>query len=412
MSCRKLFVFLFIFFIPMSFIFSVEKWNVLVLQWKDLSVKKDKSIGLTIRKSISLMLQKEKDFALASDEGLEGIIENYNQAVETGRKVKADVVIYGEYYIEGENLLVSTEVFDVLEKQLKMRKVYTGKITADIFDTIEEMSADMLKKIKEVLPSFTTESETRIKKIRETVYQTEEIKVKRLFYTRFGIFTEFGNKKMGWELDSTYPKYYEGNIPMSVVTFGFAFRYWDFRVDLLIGGLPGTPFYDGRKNVLTAGGETLMPVTFGLSYYLPWFDNTIAIGLGAMDVQKIVAIYTNDIANEYEKKSVESFPLALFMTWNPYSFWEIGLIVGLIFNSTRVETTLEGEKKTIIKQDFPPLNISTIYFFGDFGVEARVHLELHGKYEEYWNNNLRRSTTYDVLGLYLGMVYKVDFLSK
>jgi TolB-like protein len=391
--------------------YPVEKWNVAVARWQDLSAKKDTSIGLTMRKSVSLRLQKEKNFSILAGMEETNIIENYSNAVETGRKNKADAIIYGSYYIEGENLIAVTEVFDVLEKQIKMRKTYTGKITADIFETVDEMAQDMSSKIKEILPAFTEESETRIKKIRETVYQTEEIKVKRMFYTRFGVISDLGNKDLHYNLNSSSPGSYNKPIPYYGFALGLAFRYWDFRFDFIGSGLPGLPAYDGRLDSFSIKNSSISFFLYILSYYLPWFDNSLAIGIGGVQYDKITSLSTYNGEESYNKNSLSGIPLTVSVIWNPYSFWEIGFYIRIINNSVNTYTA-DAAYKEVFSEDIPAFGISTIFFLGNFGIEARFHTELNCKYERYRNDVLTDQSKNSIISTYIGMVYRIDFLNQ
>ncbi len=264
-------------------LFPAEKWNVLLENWKDLSVKKDKSIGLTLKSSFATQLSKTENFNLRISTNTDYYIENYQDALDAGRTNQSDVIIYGEYYIEGEKLIVITEIYDVLENKLKMRKYYTGVVTADIFDTIDSISADMLIKIKEVLPEFTMESEVKIKKERQTVYETQNIKVKRMFYTRIGAFADFGNKNLQWynnQFIGNTTNTLQGPLPYGALCMGFAFRYWDFRLDVLFSNLPGLPSYGFNEHSLALRDGIPGLTQVFISYYLPWFGNTVAIGIG------------------------------------------------------------------------------------------------------------------------------------
>ena len=196
----KIIVLIISFVISSGAAFTAEKWNVLIASWEDKSLKPDRSVGLILQKSITSALDGRENFRVVAELLTNVPVAGYEEASERGHSARADVIVYGSYYIEKDKLFVTAEVYDVLENRLRMEKVYTGLVTADIFDTIDSMSSDMVKKIEEALPAMTAESETRVKKIRETLYETKRVDIKRELYTRFGIISSMGMKNLNWNM--------------------------------------------------------------------------------------------------------------------------------------------------------------------------------------------------------------------
>ena len=195
-------------------LFPAEKWNILIASWGDQSLRPDKNAGLILKKSISSRLSREDNFNVVSGPIAGEPITGYNEAISQGREAKADVIVFGSYFIERDKLYVTAEVYDVLENRLKMRRVYTGAVTIDIFDTADSMASDIVEKIKEALPAMTAENETKVKKIRQTLYETEKINIKRQLYFRFGLMTDAGGKNFNG---------FSGAWPLTTIDIGFSF---------------------------------------------------------------------------------------------------------------------------------------------------------------------------------------------
>lgn len=97
----------------------------------------------------------------------------------------------------------------------------------------------MRKKVKEILPEMTLESEVSVKKLRKTVYETEAVSIKRIFYTHLGIASEFGPKSL-YNNDNQSTNSFNGSLPFSQIDFGLTLRYWDFRLDIFFP-FPASP---------------------------------------------------------------------------------------------------------------------------------------------------------------------------
>lgn len=408
--------------------FSQEKWNIILANWKDLSFNKDKTIGIMLKKSILSQLQKEKDFNLIEikDEGI--FFKSISEANAYSLSNKGDIIVYGYYYVEGKSLFVITEVWDALKKQLKMRDEARGVVTIDIFDTIDEIALKIRKRIREVLPALNIEQEVEIKKLRKVVYEREEIKVERLFYTRIGANAELGHKKIiypsSWiDGKPTDFQTMEGNFPEIFSIIGITLRYWDIRVDFGNGSFPGFPVYIAGKNeweFFSLYGNTF----FFLSYYLPFWNKQLAIGVGTLSIESISGIWieipegTNIAITNFNRDNMLNFPLSLQVIWCPLKNFEFSLIINPIpvQNSEYVERDGRKYYRETTFSIFP-IQISGIYFFLEtFGIEARVSyargLYNHGELVNGDTREKRDEVEFELLSTYVGFVYRVDFMKE
>jgi hypothetical protein len=444
-------------FLPLLFsmvsLYAVDKWNIQLANFLDLSRLKDKNTGMTLQRSVSSQLARQNGFNLV--QGKTNIfINNFKDALNAGRAYKADVILYGDYYIDGEDLVIVIDVFDVLENRLKMRKYYSGKVDLDIFDTIDSMAADMVKKIKEALPELTSENQARVRQVRQSIYETEKITIKRVFYTRLGFQTELGPKQFftyngSNSMNYGFPNPGIGNtLLFSNVPIGFAFRFWEFRLDLLFSGLPGLPAFAWQlqDHQYVIWNEIRFPGNFFngmLSFYLPWFNNSLAVGVGMQyfDILYQMKMDTSGGSKNIDYAMVTSdentsggspsgTPIVFGLIWNPTPDLEFSLAVNPFMETAFSYHVLDknsgisqGTNYVHFWRDFPALTLDAILFLGNFGLELRatadsyhyssIILQSDGSTNFSTSHNGGggiQSANSTLVSLYAGFVYRVDFL--
>jgi hypothetical protein len=398
-------------------LFAAEKWNILVANWRDLSPKKDKNIGLIIKKSVAVQLQKNSDFRIWLSTNNNVFPENAKDVILQGRTNRSDYVVYGDYYygdyyIQGNQLLVVVELYDVLDKKLKLRKYYTGTITSDIFDTIDAMSIELQERVKEVLPPMDAESEVRIKKLRETVYETEKVEMKRLFYTHIGFATDFGPRDVHLEMAN---QSYTTNrpVPVSLLTVGFTVRYWDFRLDFTFSGMAGIPTLDWNTISLAPQDNVSALTLFTLSYYLPWWDNQWAVGLGIKDMRIISKIYSNESGQiQYDSgNNPGGIPLTIDLIWNPNPNWEFSFAFMPMFY--REYIWIDNDKISHTEKTYyniPNTYVSAICLWETIGIELGLFYNWGRTVKESHDYYGNRTDNFMCIALNIAFVYKVDFM--
>lgn len=404
---------------------AAEKWKVLVSNWEDLSASQDKTIGTMIQRSVSAQLIKKNQFQVTMDTNTKINTRTLREARAQGLKNKADVIIYGSFYVENERLFVVTEVYDILKNQLKLRKTYEGVITVDIFDTTDQMTADTIRKVEEVLPVLTVDSEVEIKKLRETIYETKDLQIKRLFYTRIGLMSALQTGPIGMKVESPSNAFYTTNdssVAASHLEFGLTLRIWDFRLDGLFQ-LIGMPCYNYTYKTLSLNGLIPALMTQTLYYYLPWDGGRWAVGLGFININHFLEYRVNDVGSEY--RTTGSFDPLVGVIYSPNRNIEFNLTVGIPIPTERNYTGYENDDPTNPYSgnekrgySFPPVGLSVIGFImGDLGLESHISYSYWNYYyKETFDNNggIRNfsSLTQQTFTFYLGMVYRVDFLGS
>ncbi len=425
MNYKNLF-FILCFLLVFAAVFPAEKWNVLVSSWNDLSEKRDRSVGLLIQRSISTRLDREQNFRVIPSSSSNGPVLSFSNAQTQGRGEQADVIVYGSYYIENDRIYVIAEVYDILENRIRMERVYTGLVTVDIFDTVDTMALDIVSKIKEVLPEMTAESEIKVKKIRETLYETSKVNVKREMFTRFGFLTSTGNKTLyDYNSPGQNPtNNASGSWPFSTISFGFGFRYWDIRLDVDLSGLPGLPYYDwaGKKPGMSEPPPSTQNIT--LVYYLPWWGGALAVGPGLYFEGVIIS--TNNSGNNgspqlYKTQNYNGPPFSLVVFWSPLHDLELMFEYTFAFGTPGNNYNNSSGSSALV-YDFPPVAVGAVYYFGEFGLSAKLTYS-SGRYYE-WNigdgfqnidanmNNLQKQSAFQNLNIEIEFVYRIDFLKQ
>ncbi len=400
---------IFIFFTSISF--SQSKWNVIVANWKDLSNYKDKSLSSMLKSSIYNQLKKENSFNVINIE--ESItINSTTEAHNICLSNKGDVIIYGYYYVEGRSIYVITEIWDSLKKKIKMRNKSKGVVTIDIFDTIDEISLNTKKMVKEVLPELSFEEETEVKKLRQVIYEKEEIKIERKFYTKFGFYVDIGEKNI---VGDPYQNFkFEGSYPLLSPIVGFMIRYWDFRVDFYGGPMPGWPIYNfnGKKFLLDETPDSYL--NFSLSYYLPFFNKQFAFGTGIMMINFINEIYfKNNETNLSGNNIFANLPFCFTIIWNPNKNFEFSLSSVPFINQYLEYSIPEGNEYKKVEYFFPFSSISCAYFINkEVGFELSLSLAnyyfVKGQIvnSENYTKTVSRSTIFNILASF---IYRVDY---
>ncbi|MCX7821468.1 MAG: hypothetical protein N2258_07325 [Brevinematales bacterium] len=420
MNFKRIFVFLFLLF--SSYFFAETKWNIVVANWIDLSDYRDKSIASMLKSSVYNKLIKEKNFDVqlsADNIAIFSITEANNISLSN----KADIIVYGYYYVEGKSIFVITEVWDVLKKKLKMRSEAKGVVGIDIFDTIDEISLDIKQKIKEVLPELTLEEETEVKKLRQTIYEKEEIKVERQFYTKFGVGVDFGvkNATMYYNdgMGNTLSKSLNANYPVFYPMIGFMIRYWDIRTDFFGGPMPGWLVYNSKEG----GFTTVSPVhymNFSISYYLPFFNKQFALGLTVklLNFPDRLESYDNKLILEGEDL-LPTLPFGFNIIWNPNKTFEFSLSIIPFVSQYKEENKSSGiiDFKRV-KYYVPFISLSGAYFINrDIGVElemAYASYDLFNGSIENSQEKLRSESRSSIMNFIISFIYRVDYseLSK
>lgn len=398
-------------------LFSEEnlKWNILIGQWSDLSINPDPSISSMIQRSLKNNLDRDPSFNASIKEGgspslLTPTFSEYRLA---GLSNQSDIVIMGFYYIEGSSIAISTTVYDVLSNQVRMSRIYRGQVTADIFDTIDEITTDIGERIRQVLPAITMDSAENVRTIRRNLYQPTEARVRRTFFTGIGLYSHFMDvSSYGDNLNTNF------NLNLFTPSLDLMFRIEDFRLDIQVSPPGGFPTYEANQGWISSGTPVALNQIV-LSYYPPFLNDQWSIGIGLLPFQHVIKSPENNSYQSYETRGAEFLQtLSLQLSWSPFSMLETHIQLTIPntiervydeFNSTNIR---HEEVKTLL----PLMNLSIVWFpFKEIGFQFKVmacDFEYH-TFETTQDGTFFRDEGYHRsirLSAYLGALYRVDFL--
>ncbi len=413
MNFKKIFVLCFLFCFTITF--AESKWNIILANWVDLSDYKDKSIASMLKSSIYNKLIKEKNFNVQSA-GDDLSIFSISEADNICLSNKGDIIIYGYYYVEGKSLLVITEVWDALKKQLKMRSESRGVVSRDIFDTIDEISLNIKEKIKEVLPTLSLEEETEVKKLRQTIYEKQEIKIERQFYTKFGFGGDNGRKFFYNYENGSVIKEYESTYPVLYPMIGFMIRYWDIRLDFYGGPMPGWLTYNFvEKTVKTE--SPIHNMILGITYYLPFLNKQFGLGLNLRLASFPGRLETDENGGILIEGAdlFPQIPACFNFFWNPNKGWEIYFNINPFMVQYKQYYSSSSVEYDFNRVNFkvPFISLSSTYFItSDIGFELGVDVAEYYFYEGSFKNSVeevRKECHSYLFNLFLNFIYRVDY---
>jgi hypothetical protein len=163
----------------------VEKQRVGIAAFVDLSPEADEVISTILQNSLATVLQKEKRFELVL---VSNTVTNLAHARERGTNAKLDVIIYGSYRREGREFVALVQIYDILENELKMSRLYRGEYSRNIFDTVDTIAASASEEIKRTLPALVTEEDIlRAQTRRKEIYEPAEVTLRREMRLGFGV---------------------------------------------------------------------------------------------------------------------------------------------------------------------------------------------------------------------------------
>ncbi len=416
---------LIILFFPLS-VMAESSWNVAVGDWEDLSGGLKPNTAVLVKKTIADNLKQFKRFHITEIALTDDPIRSLSGAIVYGRRAQADVILYGYYYEQGNEVVIVVEVADVLKNQLKLRKVYHGPSDLDLLDTVDEMANDVSKMITGILPNITFEDEKEIRKIRKTLYEQQGIKLKRTFYTRMGVDTEFGPKifisQSGGDTNPIETN--QVSINTSVLDLAVTLRYAFVRLDFSGAGLPGIVVFDSFRGGLGAYDAVTSFGKLAVSVYLPFLDGQFALGLGSLGLSHISTVYSsqNNGTNDTYYTGDCNRNWSVFGTWNPNDLFDLQFGIKLpwfMYNQwdfTNPQTPNEGGYGHGLKLDVPAIYMDAIWFpFDLVGFEARFVYEKGTYFEGPYNSDGVTVTPEHIsqseqMRGYFGLVYRLNFL--
>lgn len=280
-----------------------------------------------------------------------------------------DVLITGSYAVIGDTIYIYVSVYDVLVKQLKLEKSYSGKAGEDIFDTLDVIIANLKKDITTAVKPMDEETFVKYRKRVELV--SDDIKIPRAFTTSFGWSSSF-TSALGYT--------------------GAPFIALDFQLDWLnFGANVFTPLLVPQANSIADWANSL------INAYAGYHFGNMTAGVGVF-----VTFMSVTLDNTYQYGFGMSFAMFSPLVFFRYDFGKtlyLKAVAGLgNFNYGYNEPYWS-----------PIFGLTADYYFSsDFGIKAEVYLNAYsGTYiDSYSLQNI--SFKADNLFLLMGINYRID----
>lgn len=242
MSFRNILVV--VFGLWVSFLWGIERQKIGIAAFLDLSPEADEVISTILQNSLATVLGKEERFSLVL---VSNTVTNLSHARERGTNAKLDVIIYGSYRRDGREFVVLVQIYDILENELRMSRLYRGEYSRNIFDTVDAIAASASEEIKRTLPVLVTEEDiARAQARRKEIYEPAEVTLRREMRIGFGVM----NTSTEWlYTQNIWNHRWEGGEQTIVPSLSLSMRLEFFRFTLEKMSLPWVPTWYRTEGV-------------------------------------------------------------------------------------------------------------------------------------------------------------------
>lgn len=420
---------------------SQQTWNVVIANWRDLSPENHDNLTAFLKQSLVTELSRTPDFNIIEFTN-DAEIENIIDAKKWGREYEADIIIYGNFYMQGQDLVIYVEIYDVLNLQSRGSDYYTGKATIDLFDTLDYAIGDIVNLVRNVLPELTIEEGVETEQVRQTLYEQENIEIRRQFLTHIGILSQFANYSPIYSIEnSSDPSTFNGSYNSFMLNYGLTLRYGNIQFHADLCSLPGFPtlLWGDLQNSPTWTGISSLNTKFwnaSLIYFLPWLNNSIGVGASIVgydfmtrmtnyvstDVSDSESLYKKDTLRFSQQLSIQfgfqpSDWLQIFVSFCPFGNY---FATNDYTYTEGSETHVRYEEEHYSKSILTPITFRLIIYPTEkFGIELSAFYNWHKVERFEWYSNevpevrrFIRSSEGAIWYFYLGAIYKMDFMGK
>lgn len=237
------------------FFWGMEKQRLGVSSFYALSLDSDEVIGTILQNSLANVLQKEQRFNVVI---VTQVVTNLSHARESGMREKVDMIIYGTYKQEGRTFIVSVGIYDILENEVRMSRVYRGEYSRNIFDTVDMIAYTITEEVKRVLPALVTEEDiARTQAKRKEIYEPQEVTFRREMRIGVGMCFTTANWLLWRE---RFFGRWEGSTGITTFLFSLSARIEMFRLNFEKVSLMWVPaWYSMEGSSNWREGETIIP---------------------------------------------------------------------------------------------------------------------------------------------------------
>ncbi len=423
-----------LFFVCLGVVWGEENWRIGVGGFLDLSSESDEVIGTILQSSLEGVLRRDKRFQVMF---VSNVMTNLSQARAVGTGAKLDVLIYGFYRREGRDFVVMVKIYDILENDVRLSKIYKGVYSRDIFETVDEIAAAASEEIKRALPALLTEDEiARVQAQRKEIYETKEVTVRRemrIGVGLVGIGAEMEFERWDW---GSLGVSYRGHSSLFTPGISLSMQIEGVRVGFGKVGLPWIPnwynlepengelYGEDNINISSGSGVSLAEVlreyfvlrvdgVFALTGNLWFFAGGGGFGGGFSPVPRAGEVQLNDSWGLFIDGGVlsKSWELGLMCQIWPFSqgWRDLGINSDLNWS----ETSSTGRGYTLVQYNFPLIEVYGVYFFlPQVGATLRVRkadLQKTYEYYPYDGGYVKKFMRVDSVDISLEVTYRFQF---
>lgn len=122
----------------------------------DISSEPEEVINTIVQNSLATALKKENRFSVVL---VSNTVTTLSSARETAINNKLDIILYGTYRKEGREFVILIKIYDILENEVRLSRLYRGEYSRNIFDTVDAVATSASEEISRVLPALLTEED-------------------------------------------------------------------------------------------------------------------------------------------------------------------------------------------------------------------------------------------------------------
>lgn len=380
-----------------SAILFAETQKIGISAFSDISPEPDEVISTIIQHSLVNVLKREKRFHVTI---ISNTIPHLSAARETGMGKKLDVILYGSYQKEGREFIILIQIYDILENEIRLSRLYRGEYSRNIFDTVDVIAASASEEISRILPPLLTEEDIiRAQAKRKELYEQKEVSVRREMRIAtgpagfFNRYTFERKESYNWGYNGYY-RLLSGNNVTLVPNISLSARFEWLRFSFVKTGFPWLPNMHSVSGEETIGITNISKQSFSSNTIIlstPPSENVELRGdffLGSPEkLQWFMSLFLCGVSFQVAENTREfSSPFMLGVGGGvSRKNWEISLLVQVFpfsqgwkeiipgFPTDIKEEYRETQSSVDIYQwNFPLISLSASYFFfPSFGIHVK-----------------------------------------
>jgi len=187
----------------------IEKQRIGVAGFRDLSAEPDEVVGIILQNSLITELSRDQRFSVTF---VSNAIESLSQAQKEAIKYSVDVIVYGTYRREGKHIVILVQIYDALENEIRMSRLYQGEYSRNIFDTIDTIVSTVGESIRQLLPPLLTEEDIARAAAKRKALEKESAKKPLYWEARGGVegLTRYSDtlERISWDNGDTFETQY------------------------------------------------------------------------------------------------------------------------------------------------------------------------------------------------------------